>query len=146
MKVDAKRDLVLKISDGDFKRSKAIDPFGCVLAQSCLRKRPGSIVSIGSTTAIIRKGRKDVRYLLSTEAKKSIRQFDQSKGKIWPCRTVRLLAPKGALTLDVVRRKATVKRKAEIKLYGRRLRGYNLSGRNSPKFSLRAKAKKTLYR
>ena len=90
--VDATKPLAVQITRHDIVPAIPGDDNACALAQRMLRQRGVLGVSIGATSALIRRANRIDRYTLSKKDQAIIRAFDDSS--IFPTVTVTLEPPK----------------------------------------------------
>lgn len=94
--VDATRPLTISVTPDDIARAVPGDDSACALAQAMIRRRGVAGVSIGATTALVRRTNGTTeRYSLSKNDQAIIRAFDDST--IFPTVSVTLLPPASPL-------------------------------------------------
>lgn len=114
---DADDDLRVQITAGDVKKGKRKDPTRCALAQACARE-------YGSTAAVFFKTcayvdvvdedgvRRVERFVLSSEARKLVEEFDRGQQVLSGGRLMVLKAPSPGRSLDHQLRQSRAHRRA----------------------------------
>lgn len=113
--VDAKRDLLLFVSQSDIDFAKSKDPGHCIFANSCKRQFNSNKVMFLQGVAYVslpdEKGDHHIeRFILSSATKRLLKKFDKGE-KVEPGGAFHLLAPTKGQTLNAERNRSRKDRK-----------------------------------